>query len=52
MTDEQKLEPDEQEEVEGHAALEAPLDRERADDEGDEVEGHIAFEPPDKASLS
>jgi hypothetical protein len=45
MTDEQKLEPDEQEDVEAHSALQSEpfLEPERADDEDDEVEGHAAF---------
>jgi hypothetical protein len=54
MTDEQKLETEEQEDVEAHAGLNEPaLERERADDEADEVEGHAAFGPfaPDEPAL-
>ena len=54
MTDEQKLESEEQEDVEAHGALADPaLEPERADDEGDDVEGHRLppFEPPFKPAL-
>jgi hypothetical protein len=42
MTDEQKLEPDEQEDVEAHQTLNSDVvfEPSRADDEDDEVEGH------------